>query len=348
MSKPALQISIADPELQAYLQRHPFAAGPDPARNEAGRRAVAASLAERAPAPPAEPEMLPLATSGLPTAEQAAADRLLEQIHVDAATREVYRNDFAWEANLLPRFARNVLVIGCGDGVELIFLRAVLPQARLTGIDYHCSLLPGLADAVGVTFLEGDMNRHLLSLAREYDLIFSNHTLEHLYEPDRILALLASLLLPSGHLVSVLPMTGREGMPFLDRARAIARSHSIHPVDMPLVDAGHPWKTSPADLKQTLEGAGLTGVKLYQRAGRVSRPLRRSARMYRTTRALAVGLNTLLIGPLRLMLKIVFPRRVPEPAVRLLFALERRVPFGTNRVMNNYSEEALVIGRRAD
>ncbi len=276
---PALQIRITDLKMQAYLQRHPFADGPDAAMNAAARQAIAAGLTPRPAAPGVTPIQLTPAQTVLPAHDSAAVDRLLTQIHIPAAKQRYYRNDFAWEANLIPRTAKNVLVIGCGDGMELLFLRAVLPAAAITAIDYGNTLLPGLQAAVGFRFLQGDMNTHLRSLTREYDLVFSNHTMEHLYTPDEMLALLTSLLLPLGHLVAVLPMAGKPGVPFLRRIHAAA-GKATHPMDMVYLDAGHPWKTSPGDLKQTFAAAGLTGVTLYQRIGHLSRPLHLSPALY--------------------------------------------------------------------
>jgi hypothetical protein len=42
---------------------------------------------------------------------------------------------------------------------------------------------------------------------------------------------------------------------------------------------------------------------------------------------------------------LVFPRSVPAQLPVLFFAVERRLPFGTNYIMNMFSEEALFLAR---
>ena len=156
---PAIQIQIADPDLQAYLQRYPFAVGPVPEMNERGKKAIAAGIRFRPAGPKIVPVMLRMEQTLLGANEQRRVDELLDRIGISGKQKHMHIDDFGWEANIVPREAKSVLVVGCGDGIELIFLRAVLPEARITAIDYHNSLLPGLADAVGLKFLEGVPSR---------------------------------------------------------------------------------------------------------------------------------------------------------------------------------------------
>jgi SAM-dependent methyltransferase len=263
----------------------------------------------------------------------------------------VHLDDFGWEANLLPREAKNVLVIGCGNGLELIFLRAVLPEARFTAMDYHQKLLPGLQAAVGLTFQEGDIGKLLPTLEREYDLVFSNHTMEHLYAPNAMLRTLANLLVPGGHIVSILPMVGMQGTPFLEEVRrytdrlAKDPGAKIHPLELVYFDPGHPWKTNPDDIAATLTDSGFREVQIYQREDHRSRPLQLSPEVYRARRRWKTRLNRVFLGVPRRVLMALFPRNVPAKLPVLFYALERRLPFGTNLVMNNFSEEALFLAR---
>jgi SAM-dependent methyltransferase len=259
---PAILIQITHPESQAYLQRYPFASGPEPEMNDLGKNAVAAGIRFRPAGPKTVPVMLREKQTLLTDKEQGRVEELLDRIGMSAKQKRIHVDDFGWEVNLVPREAKNVLVVGCGDGIELIFLRAVLPDARITAIDYHNSLLPGLADVVGPMFLEGDIGNHLPRLHREYDLIFSNHTMEHLYAPDETLTVLANLLVAGGHVLSTMPMVGQKGTPFLGEVqrftarRAIDPLAEIHPLELVYFDSGHPWKTNPRDLSGTLKRAG--------------------------------------------------------------------------------------------
>ncbi len=317
--------------------------------NDLGKNAVAAGIRFRPAGPKTAPVMLREKQTLLPDNEQRRVDELLDRIGMSAKQKRIHIDDFGWEVNLVPREAKSVLVVGCGDGIELIFLRAVLPHARITAIDYHNSLLPGLADAVEPTFFEGDIGNHLPRLHREYDLIFSNHTMEHLYAPDETLTVLANLLVAGGHIISTMPMVGQEGTPFLGEVqrfttrRAMDPVAEIHPLELVYFDSGHPWKTNPGDLSVTLKRAGFTDVRIFQRENHLSRPAKLTPVQYRLRRGWLVLLNRVFLGLPRRMAMLVFPRSVPARLPVLFFAVERRLPFGTNYIMNLFSEEALFL-----
>jgi SAM-dependent methyltransferase len=344
----ALEIRVTEPELQAYLQRYPFASGPDEDLNRRGRAASLAGIALRPATPTISPTQLLLADSVLPAEHEAVARQLMTAIGISEAVQAIHADDFAWEANLVPRSAKNVLVMGCGDGIELIFLRAVLPNARLTAVDYYDSLLPGLKETVDVNLHVGDLSVLLPSLPRDFDLVYSNHTMEHLFDPDETITTLRSLLVPGGCLVSVFPMHGSPGSPWAGYARRVAAEKRtvhppLHPIDFVSIDLGHPWKTNAGDVARTFAAAGFSSTELFQRQGHLSRALVRESGVYERERKRQMLLNLWLLAPTRWLIRHLFPaRHTPNFIIRLWFALERRVPFGTNTVMNRYTDEVLV------
>jgi SAM-dependent methyltransferase len=346
-----IQIEVTDTQLQAYLQRYPFAAGPEPEMNRRGLETVSAGMRWRPGGQRVVPVLLKPEETRLSVEETARATALMETIGMSEAKKAVHLDDFGWEANLIPREAKNVLVIGCGNGVELIFLRSVLPDAHITAMDYYKKLLPELQSAVGLTFHEGDIGALLPALKREYDLVFSNHTMEHLYAPNAMLTTLANLLVGGGHIVSIMPMVGMEGTPFLEEVRqytdrlATDPEAKIHPLELVYFDPGHPWKTNPEDLAGTLTDSGFCDVRIYQRENHRSRPLQMSTEDYRLRRRSKTRLNRIFLGVPRRVLMGLFPRNVPAKLTVLFYALERRLPIGTNLVMNNFSEEALFVAR---
>jgi len=348
---PGIQIEISDPRLQAYLQRYPFASGPDLEMNRRGVEVVSAGIRLRPAGRRVVPTLLKPDEARLSTEETVRAVALMDVIGMSEEKKLVHLNDFGWEANLVPRDTKSVLVIGCGNGVELIFLRAVLPQARITAMDYYKKLLPGLEAAVGVTFFDGDVGKLLPQLGREFDLVFSNHTMEHLYDPNKILRTLANLLITGGHILSILPMMGFEGTPYLKRVwRHLARlakdpSAKIHPLELVYFDPGHPWKTNPDDIAATLTDSGFSDVRIYQRDSHRSRPLQLPPGQYVSRRRRETWLNRLLLGTPRRLLIWLFPRKVPAALPRLYHALERRLPLATNMMINRYTEEALFLAR---
>jgi SAM-dependent methyltransferase len=336
------EMRITDPAMQAYLQRYPFASGPDEAMNTASRAAIVEKLRPRPVGPPADVTRLELSESELSGDPLQRAQAILSQLNLAADRANTVTKDFSWEANLVPRSTKHLLVIGCGDGMELIFLRAVLPDARITAIDYYDNLTPKLKQLIGLEFLGGDMQQHLRSLTAKFDLIFSNHTLEHLYTPDETMATLYGLLSPGGTLVSVLPMDGKPTSPFRDKISRVAEQKSLAPADMSYIDAGHPWKTNPSDLTRTLASVGFTDITFYQRAAHLSRfkamDDKQLARAHKSGRTW----ESLFFGPVHAVARVLFPRSAPAGLLKLLYAAERRVPFGPNTLKNLYTEEVLL------
>lgn len=84
-------------------------------------------------------------------------------------------------------------------------------------MDYQDQIPVARKRAFSVRFFQGDLNTLIRSFGQEFDLISSNHTLEHLYTPNEILTTLADLLQPHGALISTIPIDGMEGSPFLGK-----------------------------------------------------------------------------------------------------------------------------------
>jgi SAM-dependent methyltransferase len=336
---------IVNTGLQAYLQRYPFGKGSDPAMDIAGREAVRNALQPREAGTPIHVVQLTAQQTILPSEEMQRLLDFLVALQFNRAKQLALIDDFAWEVNLVPRTIKNILCVGCGDGMELVFLRAILPNAKITAIDYHDSLSPEVKRIVDLTFLEGDMNRHLGALAGGYDLIFSNHTLEHLYTPDEMIRTLHRLLAPGGSLISTLPMDANEGSPFLGRVARAVDIEGLHPLDAVFLDPGHPWKTNPADLNRTFAAAGFSEVSIFQRARQLSRSIAGGRLRFELGKNTGLVLNALFFGTTRAFIKLAVPRSALIQTNRILLAIERRVWFGTNNLKNRYTEEVLV---RAD
>lgn len=59
--------------------------------------------------------------------------RMMDESEVPEAVCAEMIDGNGWEANLVPIDAKSVLVLGCADGTEIMFLRAVLPDASIYG-----------------------------------------------------------------------------------------------------------------------------------------------------------------------------------------------------------------------
>jgi SAM-dependent methyltransferase len=186
----------------------------------------------------------------------------------------------------------------------------------------------------------------LAGFGQEFDLIFSNHTLEHLYTPEEVLATLAGLLVDHGVLISTLPMDAMPDSPFLSKLIDAATRKIIHPLDLVYLDAGHPWKTNPADLNATLQEVGFEQPHLYQRLEHLSRPLALGETSFKAAFFVGMTLHTFFFGLPRALAKRLFPQDPPAIISRCLLGTERRIWFGTNLLKNKFSQEVLVLARK--
>ncbi len=106
-----------------------------------------------------------------------------------------------WSARRSPG---KVLDVGCSDG---IFAQQVRQHGHhVVGIDVHKH--DGVADRVD-EFVEADLNLGLPEgVGSGYDLIVAADVLEHVVEPERLLADLLSALAPGGEIVVSIPNFG--------------------------------------------------------------------------------------------------------------------------------------------
>ena len=102
----------------------------------------------------------------------------------------------------LPRGAR-LLEIGCGGGHVL----RMFPEQQLTGVDVSGEMLEkarrNLA-GLDATLLKGDVAQHGLA-DRSFDGIVCTEVLEHVVDPNHVLAEIARLLAPNGKAVITFP-----------------------------------------------------------------------------------------------------------------------------------------------
>lgn len=108
--------------------------------------------------------------------------------------------------SLLPDMSfNNILVVGCGEGIEVFCLSDRYRDAKIIGID------PSLA---------GDRNEKNISLSRidatkmpfadeSFDLVYSYHVLEHIPDYNAALSEMQRVLKPGGHLLLGTPNRDR-------------------------------------------------------------------------------------------------------------------------------------------
>jgi ubiquinone/menaquinone biosynthesis C-methylase UbiE len=124
---------------------------------------------------------------------------------------EFYRDNVTWVGSLDRRLStivrlaaaqqpNRLLDVGCGEGVLLNALSSILPDAQLVGIDAVPA--PTNVRWWGVT---GDIARHLPFVGEAFDVVVAGEVLEHVPNPDLMLAEFRRVLSPGGHIVLSTP-----------------------------------------------------------------------------------------------------------------------------------------------
>jgi SAM-dependent methyltransferase len=111
-------------------------------------------------------------------------------------------------APLLPAMAGRVLEIGCGAGATMRWLRTVRAVEYAAGVE----LMPDAAEAARSVFdhvATGSVEAPgALGGPGAFDLILALDVLEHLTDPEGVVAMLAGRLAPGGCLIVSLPNVG--------------------------------------------------------------------------------------------------------------------------------------------
>jgi 2-polyprenyl-3-methyl-5-hydroxy-6-metoxy-1,4-benzoquinol methylase len=201
-----------------------------------------------------------------------------------------------------------------------------------------------------VEFVAGDIFESTKKLGADgsrFDLIFSNHVIEHFYDPDEQISELCSLLKPGGRFTAGVPL---DAYPFSDLLAARSRDpQSTNALDMDWLDLRHPWKTNEADLARTLRGAGMGSVVLFRRTHHANNSkceddLSLEGCTQRERRARRI--ESLTVQPWIGAMKLLFGRNPPRRLARLVFGVNRRLWFGRYRLKCDIQPEVFATAVR--
>lgn len=320
-------------DLRKYMQSNTLLTGPDEETNRAVLALMRSGPEIRVPASATEVRLL---EEGDERHEfYGALEALCRKLGRDV---DETRGNFGWKLGLVESLnPERVLSVGCGDGDELLALRAVFPNAAIDAVDWGGGPPRELLETAGASYNQQDITA---GVASRYDLIFSSHVLEHLYDPDRALAGFRALLKPGGTMVSALPMDGEADHVMRARLRDWAQSPgTVSRLDAGWLDAGHPWKTNPPDLSETLQRAGFASVSLYARAYALSRDRAMNAAELDRARSDGGRNNAILRG----LKRLAFPFEGIRALRRVLLGIDSRLWFGDNRLKNLTSREVTFV-----
>jgi 2-polyprenyl-3-methyl-5-hydroxy-6-metoxy-1,4-benzoquinol methylase len=336
-------LRIVDTEVQRYLQRFPYATGPD---KEMNQRCVAVlpNAINLCMTTAEEPEIAAVGAD----ARNEWQDRAIELLALFRSdSREIGKlvDEYGWKVAAIPSESRRILSIGCGDGSELAVMRSMFPEAEINAIDWECKIPLEVLHQLRVQFNEASFIDRLSIEMHNYDVIFSNHVLEHLYDPENTLHQLLNWLRPGGVLVSALPMDAAEEAPFSTQlAKVVKSQRKIAPIDLSWIDLGHPWKTNPSNLNYVLTTAGYTNIQLFQRAHHPSRFVPGDRAQLKRLKMVALLLDSMVLGVPRAVFRLW--KDPSHQARKLFYAVESRLWFGRGRLKNLLSPEILCRAER--
>lgn len=274
------------------------------------------------------------------------------RLGIDAKEAESLFRDYGWKMRQLPDGVGRILSVGCGGGRELIFLRSRYPEAQIVALDYGMGVEggSGTLDILGVEFVAGDIFESTKKLGADgprFDLIFSNHVIEHFYDPDEQISELCSLLKAGGLFTAGVPL---DAYPLSDLLAERSRDpQSTNALDIDWLDLRHPWKTNEADLARTLLGAGMGSVVLFRRVHHANNSkcevdLSLEGCTQREMRARRI--ESLTLQPWIGAMKLLFGRNPPRRLARLVFAMNRRLWFGRYRLKCDIQPEVFATAVR--
>lgn len=341
-------LSIKDSSLYPFFQKYPFLNGKDPIARKAALDSVHGSIVLRNSNSDVEVNRLDATDVIWWTGEENRAKQALTDKGMRAQYIDQLWDEFSWKMRAVSPDAKRILSIGSGGGAELFFLRLRAPKATIKAIDWSNTLNPEFRDVERVEFRVQDLTKLGDFPERNFDVIFSNHVIEHMYDPDEIIPQIRKLLAPGGIFVSALPLDGQGNVGFKDSILKLFQSQQkIGVTDALILNFGHPWKTNFSDLDQTLKAAGFVDVDFFQREWSVLRFLAYNDQQRRKKLAVAMFLHKAFIRPAQNAVKALFGVNPPLLVTRFFEAFERRVFFGTNRIYSDLSMETVFVARNS-
>lgn len=102
---------------------------------------------------------------------------------------------------LIPKEKREVLVIGCGEGQEVAWLKK--HEFEAVGLTNNALEVKNGREKFGVEIYHGDM--HDFKIAKKFDVVFASNVLEHSVAPFLALLHWRNFLKPNGWIILVMP-----------------------------------------------------------------------------------------------------------------------------------------------
>ena len=348
----AFLVHLEDRAQQKHIQRNPFLLGELALSKELRDTWVHHFEIRRPEKTPYSQQVINRPLNNLVSDEdRAAIVETCASVGLDEAAAFSMITTWGWKIAQAPRHAKRILSIGSSTGTEMLLLRALFPHAELQGVDYDLSIPAKWRATLKFGDLrEQHLEEYLAARPKSFDLIFSNHTLEHLSTPDQTLRLVRAALKTGGTLVSALPLEGDTSNPFHSDLLAIAegRREFDPQFDIEFLTPSHAWKTNREDLAATLSASGFTDIQIIARANFPSNNSSLHVSQFRRQRSVGKLLERVTLQAIRRSLRIAYPGEVPYQVARVYYALANRCWFSRMRMLLNLTHEVVFVATTTD
>ncbi len=250
-----------DDEEAAYLQAHACLTGPDVGTNRRLREKLSSLRSwtiERSSTPLEDISFARFDTDRL---DRGLADALYA---IDAPAEDLAMHfwKLAAVAEPLRTEGARMLCMGAANGLECHVARLFNDTMSVTGSDFR------IAERRYHDDLRSIPHAELLQTFGEksFDLIYSNHVLEHVYGGlDALLANVRSMLQDGGIFVGGVPTEANPSNPYAHLFPEIIPSKA--PQRLFRLNAGHPWKMDLFGIHDRLAKAGFSDIRLFTLEG---------------------------------------------------------------------------------
>ncbi len=254
---------------------------------------------------------------------------------------------FNWKFEKINFNKNKILSLGCGDGMELFFLRLKFPQAKIHAVDWSKNINPDVLNCLGVNFEENNIYDYLKKNENSFDFIYSSYFLEHSYDVDLLFSLINKSLVTNGILASNLPLISFFGTSYYKFLEKTLIEKKIKQIDGGLIDLGHAWKTNEYDLYKTLEINGFNDINIYGNANSVVPHKEITMEEYIKSANLKFKLNNLFIKPFKSIINMIFGNNINYWILKIFIRITRSWPIADSQIAN-YVPEVLFTAKKND
>lgn len=168
---------------------------------------------------------------------------------IEAAKRDLYQfGVYRYAVEILRRYGlQSIIDVGCGTGTKLGYVHEQSPGTRIVGVDQLSAIQYCRAAHPFGEWHADDLENPDPALTVRADLVVSADVIEHLRDPDRLLAYVKDKVRPGGWVII--------STPDRDRLRGRACSHSPNPF--------HVREWSFDELREYLASRGFTVVEHF-------------------------------------------------------------------------------------